>query len=633
MGFVKKMMTKIPDIILSLCKVFLGIFLVFYICSAFECSQGRSILELINRLDEDCPWVMQKNAVEELEEMGETIIDDLFYALKHKNKHIRRAIPGILSGINSPAVKEPLIYTLEDPDDEVAENAADAFYYMFLRDGAVEPLIYLLEKGNDSIKIKALGVIGKIAGYKRREEFGGEVLELDEKSTLRRAIIPVTALLKEKNPMVRLTALWVLRRMRDPAPAAFVIPLLKDRKLNVRIAAIETLGILGGEQSNEPLIELLDDTNWRIRMEASMALGRLKNKQAVEPLIERLKDREWRVQYRAIISLGILQDERAVVPLIETFEREKSLIIKRLVVIALGEIGRDGGAVDFLGLLLYHGDSDIREIALNALGKIGKPAVEILLKTLKRTDKYADYFREHVITAFGNISDPRAFEPLVRALEHDSSEVRRSAVTALGRYNDSRAFDVLLTVLRDKDGVVRGCALRVLVEAKYCRAYKAVKRLSETDRDRFVRDNAKQAVKNMERVFLKDKEHFPDGKVKIENRCKCTEEGELLIERRFFNNEDKLIKDENLVEHIETRYTYFPGFERDEHNRAISEKRLEKIFGEWPYFYCNLLQKGLRMIEEYKNGQYHGRVIEWDREGFIRKEEIWENGKLVKKKK
>ena len=203
----------------------------------------------------------------------------------------------------------------------------------------------------------------------------------------------------------------------------------------------------------------------------------------------------------------------------------------------------------------------------------------------------------------------------------------------MGKYNNNRAFEVLITTLRDKDSIVRGRAIDVLKEAKYCRAYKIIKRLSETDRDHWVRDAAKQAVKNMDSSFIKGVEYFPDGKVKIKNRYKCSAEGELLIGRRYFNEEDRLIKDENLVEHTEKRYTYFSGFERNEHNRAISEKRLEKIFGEWPYFYQILLQKGLLMMEEYKNGHYHGRVIEWDREGFIRKEEIWENGKLIKKKK
>jgi len=632
MDFLRKMINAIIEIVLKVCKGVLTVFLVFYICGAFECSQDKSIIELINRLDDDYPEAIRSKAAKELKEIGEPAIADLFHALKNKNKHIRREIPWILVNINNPAVLEPIIYALHDTDEFVAQNAGNTFFSLYLREKekTVELLIYLLENAEDSIKVRVLRAIGEIAGYLRMENQEEPPLDLEENSKLRMAIMPVTALLKEKNPTVKITALWTLRRIHDPAPSAYIIPLLKDNNVNVRLAAFETLGILGGKQSLEPLIPLLDDTDWRIRMETAVALGRIGDKQAVGPLIERLEDRDWRVRYRTITALGTLKDERAVVPLVEAFEREDSHILKRMVVLALGENGH-GRAVGFLGSLLYHKAGDITGNAVYALGKIGKPAVETLLKTLKRTDKYADYFREYVVAALGNIKDSRAFQPLVEALKHRSSGVRGRAVIALGEYKTERAYDALITALGDKEGGVRIRAIEILSRARYCPAYNAVKRLSEVGRDRFVRDAAARAVKSMEGSDPEVVERFPDGKKKIQLWCKCSKDGKIVTRRSYFNEENKLIKTEDLIDQSETRFAYFPGVERERVDRGIAYERMEKIYGKSKWFYRSLLRDGIKMQSEYKNGRLHGKVMEWDRKGIIRKEELWENGKLIKK--
>lgn len=627
MGFLKKIISQILEVFLKLCKGMLTVLLVFYCCGAFEWTD-KSPMELINRLDNNYPWAIRKNAAEKLQEIGEPAIEDLLYALKNKNKHIRRKIPQILSEIKNPTAMEPLRYALDDTDEVVSDKAMGALCSLTKED--VDVLIPLLEKGKDSIKIKALYAIGSIASYKRMEDFAEEVHDLEENSTIRLAVMPITALLKGKNPFVKIKALWTLRRIKDQRSVPSIIPLLKDNNLNVRIAAIETLGILGGEQSLKALIKLLDETNWRVRMETVTALGRIKNNQAVEPLVKRLEDSDWRVLYRTIIALGSLQDERAVVPLQETFERQDSLMIKRFIIIALGNISHKR-AIDFLVSVLNHKDDVIKVNAVYALGKIGKPAVKTLLKMLKQTDNNAEYLRANVIGALGNIGDPRTIDPIIGALKHSSWRVRDSAVIALEKFKNKRAFDGIVTALGDKDRDIRSLAIGILSRAHYCRAYNALKRISETDPDERLSSYAKDALKSMEKQVDNTLEKYADGIIKLSNICKCSGDKEIEIKRYYYDKNARLIKFDNLIEHTETRFFYYTKKELKSYLREIPDRDLKRTYGDSCWYYERKLKDGVKRELNFKNFKFHGELIEWDLKGIIKKKEIWENGKLVKK--
>jgi HEAT repeat protein len=64
--------------------------------------------------------------------------------------------------------------------------------------------------------------------------------------------------------------------------------------------------------------------------------------------------------------------------------------------------------------------------------------------------------------ALGPLGDPRAVEPLVKALGDRNWEVREAAVLALGHYRDARAVDPIVALLSDPDREVREAAARVL---------------------------------------------------------------------------------------------------------------------------------------------------------------------------
>jgi chaperonin cofactor prefoldin len=100
--------------------------------------------------------------------------------------------------------------------------------------------------------------------------------------------------------------------------------------------------------------------------------------------------------------------------------------------------------------------------AIVALGKIGEPAVEPLIRALKDEN---DDVRAHAAYALGKIGKP-AIEPLIRALKDENEDVRRMAVVALGEMGDARAREYLSQAMTDESETVREIAKAALERIK-----------------------------------------------------------------------------------------------------------------------------------------------------------------------
>lgn len=112
-------------------------------------------------------------------------------------------------------------------------------------------------------------------------------------------------------------------------------------------------------------------------------------------------------------------------------------------------------------LAFKDGDFEVQWGAAQALGEIGKPAVEPLIKALKdgnssiRTRVSAAY-------ALGMINDTRVVESLIQALKDRNSNVRYWAAEALGELKDCQAIEPLTLALKDSDKNVREEAAKSL---------------------------------------------------------------------------------------------------------------------------------------------------------------------------
>ena len=110
-------------------------------------------------------------------------------------------------------------------------------------------------------------------------------------------------------------------------------------------------------------------------------------------------------------------------------------------------------AVDPLLRTLRHQAAAARKNAAWALGAIDdRRAVAALIGALKDTEAPV---REQAAWALGAIGDETAVPALIEALKDNAAKVREQAAWALGAIGDSRATDPLLPLLKDTDVGVR----------------------------------------------------------------------------------------------------------------------------------------------------------------------------------
>lgn len=94
-----------------------------------------------------------------------------------------------------------------------------------------------------------------------------------------------------------------------------------------------------------------------------------------------------------------------------------------------------------------------------ALMRIGKPALPALIKALKEKDREVRSLAAYLL---GNIKEKEAVPPLISLLKDTDLRVRWEAVRALGKIGDGRAIPPLLEILSSRDEGIRVAAVEAL---------------------------------------------------------------------------------------------------------------------------------------------------------------------------
>src|SRR5688572_10529224 len=161
---------------------------------------------------------------------------------------------------------------------------------------------------------------------------------------------------------------------------------------------------------------------------------------------------------------------------------------------ARGASGRPGwllevydelGLVDkYIGMLRSARKWRDRAFAAELLGRVGGArAVPALLETVTATRTEDSDVREVALRALARIADPRAVEPLIRALETADVWLAPRIADILTRHGEA-AVDPLIAVLNDRDHrPARAWAANVLGEVGATRAFSALVRLLEDPED------------------------------------------------------------------------------------------------------------------------------------------------------
>jgi HEAT repeat protein len=162
----------------------------------------------------------------------------------------------------------------------------------------------------------------------------------------RRAIEPLIAALKDKDPHVRNRAAGGLGNpaIEDARVVEPLIAALNDEFWRVRATAVVGLGGTKDPRAFELLIAALDDGHPNVRKRAAGTLGKIKDHKAVEPLIALLTDDNQAVRAAAAVALSEFEDSRAIEPLIAMVRKEDGEIPRVRGLKALEKLGHAGAA-------------------------------------------------------------------------------------------------------------------------------------------------------------------------------------------------------------------------------------------------------------------------------------------------
>jgi HEAT repeat protein len=203
-----------------------------------------------------------------------------------------------------------------------------------------------------------------------------------------------------------------------------------------------------------PVVFIVTGLSFFERFACSGLLGtdvkKLKQSRNMQGLILALKNRDPKIQYDAAEALGEVGDSRAVEPLVTALKNDEFSGVRWKAAEALSKLGSP--AVPALIGALRHDDDDVRWKAAIALGEIGDPqAIEPLILLLCDEDRFV---KSHAALALGSIGEP-AINPLLRALREGDGNLRWGAAIALGKIRDPRAIEPLIRALADKYENVR----------------------------------------------------------------------------------------------------------------------------------------------------------------------------------
>jgi len=199
--------------------------------------------------------------------------------------------------------------------------------------------------------------------------------------------------------------------------------------------AINALGASGYRKAVSPLIAALEkDMEQRkgVAMAIIPALGHLKDDRAVPLLIKALNDldEDWLGREAAALALGDIGSTKAVPDLIRAAWLPET---REVAVEALAAIGDPRATGVLLSALSDQEEPEAQKAAIYGLMNIGEPAVPALIDMLKISFKEYSQNHERALAAMilGKIGDRRAIDPLTRALDDPSAEVRKNSKTAL----------------------------------------------------------------------------------------------------------------------------------------------------------------------------------------------------------
>lgn len=178
----------------------------------------------------------------------------------------------------------------------------------------------------------------------------------------------------------------------------------------------------------------------KIRRGAALALGASRDSRVIDPLMNAFLDVS---ATDAVIEALVCIGKPVVRQLIEVVQSNPNALLRRGAVLTLGQIeGMD--ALDVLISAFDDSELGVREAAVQAVSRLGEPAIPHLESLLKNPSTYYKRFR--AVCTLGRIKGTRAASAIMLALE-DNESVRHRAIDELC----TLALDDVVTASRKID--------------------------------------------------------------------------------------------------------------------------------------------------------------------------------------
>lgn len=301
-----------------------------------------------------------------------------------------------------------------------------------------------------------------------------------------RAVRALIHALESGSPELKIEAVGMLARVKDPSAGVALVKLLEEGDVTVRQAAVMALEQMAGvltAASAAGLVRILRESDDEtVRKQVTHLLGVIPN--AIAPLCEMLAHPEEDAQVTAATILEHLLDPRSADALIDAMGWPAVRDIATRTLKRLGAIReRIDRAFDALRELEGTIEREEGRMAtvIELLG-IGRPSVEILLEYLEDDDWV---IREAAADLLGKIGDVRAVEPLMKRLEVDKDTgVKEYALKSLGLIGDARPVELYVDALRIRPLRINAIeALAKIKDIEMLRPHAELFERLRTDRD------------------------------------------------------------------------------------------------------------------------------------------------------
>jgi len=467
----------------------------------------RAINPLLDALDH-----VGFTAAKALAQFGTPVVPLLIGKLNHPNKNVRFSVVTQLGILEDIRAVSPLIATLQDSKVDIRRRAASVLGRLGDR-RAVEPLITALQDPNDEVRKDAASALVKLDGEQAVEALLPLISETEASEQVRRIVLSelsqlddsgfeplVAALLNHSDASIRAGIATILRYFGEKSFEP-LIQALDDPISIVRKCAIRALGTLGDQRAIKPILSILDQNQDEMysstvfalallghprgregmrailqdktrkkqkRRRAANVLKYIRDKQAVDAAIVALNDDDWVLRYDAAELLGVLDDARAIESLIAAIGDE-DVSVQDNAVQALEKLGAP--AVEPMLRAFYDETNNIqsRHLLADVLNKLGESVMTPKTPPAPPTRKYpvpvfknmlSDREKEQGLDKLNRI---QTVEQLLDILSDIHMMTLHQVITDSKKNTEQQAIDVLLAIL-DDDTMTNLVALRDAIQ-------------------------------------------------------------------------------------------------------------------------------------------------------------------------